>query len=97
MCRTCKENGTKRVSTCLTKCLCVGRKVERGDVEGDGTKERKPTPKVRDDLLLQLAEKKRQQIAALRAKRIENEKEEKEKEAKKRLNSHLMSVCQCAY
>ena len=52
--------------------------MERGIVD-DPTRERKPTPKLRDDLLSQLAEKKRQTIATLRKKRVEMEKEEIER------------------
>ena len=55
----------------------------------DPEKERKPTPKIRDDLLNQLAEKKRQTINQLRDKTIEIEKSEMEKPPKRKESAHI--------
>ena len=60
-------------------CLSLDRRIARGEVD-DPVKEKKPNPKIRDDLLIQLAEKKRQNIAALRRKIIELEKAGLDKE-----------------
>ena len=57
----------------LKLSFCLDRRITRGEVN-DPVKEKKPNPKIRDDLLIHLAEKKRQNIAALREKIVELEK-----------------------